>query len=139
MAEQERRNQTEQQSAEIEGRIQSYEDEAERPARDTDDWIETIGPEDMSRERVAENLEQYGFDIMDDDDELSLESSDQEFGGGYANGAYKDVVEVGDLITHNTPLDAEQELSQRPTEDEVIDETQDDDPALDDEFPTSGT
>lgn len=122
-----------------EDRIQSYDDPAERPARDTEDWLEAIGPEDMDRDRVIQNLEQYGFDIMDDDDELSLESDDQEFGGGYANGAYTDIEEVGDRITHDTPLDAEQELDLRPTEEEVIDELDDEDETLDDEMPSGGT
>ncbi len=42
--------------------IQSYRDDEERPNRDTEDWLETIGPEDMDRERVIENLEDYGWD-----------------------------------------------------------------------------
>lgn len=123
----------------MEERTQGYENDLERPARDTEDWLDAIGPEDMSRERVVENLEQYGFDIYDDDEQLSLESTDQEFGGGYENGAYTDVEEVGDLITHDTPLDAEQDLSLRPTEDEVIADIDGDDTTLDDEMPTGGT
>ena len=117
----------------------TIDDRADRPARDTEDWLDAIGPEDMSRERVVQNLEQYGFDIQDDDEKLSLESSDQEFGGGYENGAYTDVEEVGDLIGHDTPLDAEQMTSLRPTEDEVLDELDGDDETLDDEMPTGGT
>jgi hypothetical protein len=102
------------------------------------DWLDAIGPEDMSRERVIENLEEFGFDIADDDDELSLESDDQEFGGGYANGAYTDVEEVGDLIDEDTPLDADEPSSFRPVEDEAIGDISGDDP-LDDEMPTGGT
>lgn len=119
---------------------ESYNDDPQdRPASDTDDWLADIGPEELSRDRVIENLEEYGFDIQDDDDELSLESSGQEFGGGYVNGAYTDVEEVGDLISQDTPLDANEVNSLRPTEDEVLDELDDEDETLDDEMPTGGT
>jgi hypothetical protein len=117
-------------------RTQSYDDPRERPARDTGDWLDAIGPEGMSRDRKIENLEEYG---ADDDEQLSLESSDQEFGGAYQNGAYTDVVEVGDLIDEDTPLDAEEQDELRPTEAEVIAELDDEDTALDDDMPTGGT
>jgi hypothetical protein len=35
--------------------------------RDYADWVKDIGPEDMDRERVVENLENYGFEVMDED------------------------------------------------------------------------
>ncbi len=35
--------------------------------RDYADWIKDIGPEDMDRERVVQNLEGYGWEIMDED------------------------------------------------------------------------
>jgi len=114
-------------------------DPQDRPSRDTADWLESIGPEDLSRERVVENLEAFGFDIQDDDDELSLESTGQEYGGGYENGAYTDVEEIGDLIGQGTPLDADEMTSLRPTEDEAADDLDGDDETLDDAMPTGGT
>lgn len=121
---------------------QSYEDDPrERPARDTDDWLDAVGPEDMSRDRVVDNLEEFGFDIADDDEQLSLESDDQEFGGAYQNGAYTDINEVGDRIDQDTPLDAEEDDEEdfRPTEDEAVDELDNVDESLDDDMPTGGT
>lgn len=43
----------------------------ENAFRDTADWVEDIGPEDMSVERKMENLQEYGFDIMGEDDFVS--------------------------------------------------------------------
>ena len=121
-------------------RTQSFtDDRLDRPARDTGDWLDAIGPEDMSRARVIDNLEEFGFDLQDDDDELSLESTGQEFGGGYENGAYTDVEEIGDLIDQDTPLDANEVTSLRPTEDAAEDDLDGDDAALDDELPTGDT
>ena len=114
-------------------------DPLERPNRDTDNWLDAIGPEGLSRDRVVDNLEEFGFDLEDDDDELSLESTDQEFGGGYANGAYTDVEEIGDIIYQRTPLDGDDVTSLRPTEDEAEEDLNDDDETLDDDMPTGGT
>lgn len=111
----------------------------DRPAADTDNWLDAIGPEDLSRDRVIENLEAFGFDLQDDDDELSLESSDQAWGEGYANGAYTDIEEVGDRIDQETPLDADEVDSLRPTEDTALDELDLDDDRLDDAMPTGDT
>ena len=36
--------------------------------REDNDWFEAIGPEDESDEVVAENLNEYGFNQMDEDD-----------------------------------------------------------------------
>ncbi|MFO7322800.1 MAG: hypothetical protein DIU68_013810 [Chloroflexota bacterium] len=119
--------------------IQSYRDDEERPNRDTEDWLETIGPEDMDRERVIENLEDYGWDKLDDDEALSLESAERgSYVEGYEDGAIEDVVEIGDLEAQDTPVDADEPASFRPTEDEVFDAiTGEDD--LDDEMPTGNT
>jgi hypothetical protein len=111
----------------------------DRPADDTDNWLDAIGPEDLSRDRVIENLEAFGFDLQDDDDELSLESDDQAWGEGYANGAYTDIEEVGDRIDQETPLDADEVDSLRPTEDTALDELGLDDDRLDDAMPTGDT
>jgi hypothetical protein len=49
-------------------RKQIHEDEeAVAEDRDYADWVKDIGPEDMDRERVVENLEAYGFEVMDED------------------------------------------------------------------------
>lgn len=119
---------------------QSYDDlPGERPNRDTDNWLETIGPEDMDRDRVVDKLEDYGWDVLEKDEKLSLPTADEgSYVGGYEQGAYVDVVEVGDLEWQNTPVDADQPDTFRPTEDEAFDEiTGADD--LDDEMPTGDT
>lgn len=36
--------------------------------REDPDWFESIGPEDESDEVIAENLRDYGFNQMDEDD-----------------------------------------------------------------------
>ena len=36
--------------------------------REDPDWFDAIGPEDESDEVVAENLDDYGFNQMDEDD-----------------------------------------------------------------------
>jgi hypothetical protein len=42
-------------------------EEAVAEDRDYADWVKDIGPEDMDRGRVVENLETYGFEVMDED------------------------------------------------------------------------
>jgi len=44
-------------------------DETRRPARDTEDWLAAIGPEDEDREVILDGLEDYGFDLRDEDDQ----------------------------------------------------------------------
>lgn len=36
--------------------------------REDPDWLESIGPEDASEETVIQNLNDYGFNQMDEDD-----------------------------------------------------------------------
>jgi hypothetical protein len=38
---------------------------------DVPEWLEAIGPEDLSREEVIENLQEYGFDQMKEGDFVS--------------------------------------------------------------------
>ena len=96
-------------------------EEGERPNRVTEDWLETIGPEDMDRDTVVEMLEEYGFDFQDDDEQLDLPKTADV--GGY-NVDEGDPDELGETIGL-TLLDAEDNTSLRPVEDQAIDDLDD--------------
>lgn len=89
--------------------------------RDTAEWLEAIGPEDMDRERVMENLEEYGFDLMDDDERLSVPSATEAPGWDLENSETM-AEEVGDQLDE---LDLNGSF--RPVEDDVIENFDDED------------
>lgn len=74
---------------------ENEEEEAEN--RDIAGWAEAIGPEELDRNRVMENLEQYGFDQMDQDDIVDMPNptgSDTP----YWKSELTDVEEVGERL-----------------------------------------
>jgi hypothetical protein len=89
--------------------------------RDEAGWIKDIGPEDEDPEVIMDNLEEFGFDPLFEDDALSLETAEG-YPGWAKNNAYADVVEVGDRIDQRTPYDADANDSLRPVEDEAIED-----------------
>lgn len=90
----------------------------ERPNRDTNTWLDAIGPEDMSAAQKVEFLEEYGFDLQDQDEVIDLPpTADAE---GYHIDVGDDPDEVGDEL-RSTPLDADDNLALRPVEDTVLD------------------
>jgi hypothetical protein len=99
--------------------INEQEEEASE-LRDTAEWLEVLGPEDMDRERVMDNLEEYGFDLMDDDERLSVPSATETPGWDLEN-AETMSDEVGEQLNQ---LDLGDQF--RPVEDDVIDELDED-------------
>jgi hypothetical protein len=91
----------------------------ERPSRDTDDWLDAVGPEDMSRDEKVELLEEYGFDLDDEDELIDLPITADAEGFKIDNGDDPD--ELGDEL-YATPVDADDNLSVRPVEDEAIED-----------------
>ena len=95
----------------------------ERPNRATDDWFETIGPEDMDPETKIEMLQEYGFDKQDQDEILDLPPTADYLGYNIEEG--EDPDEVGDEL-YSTPVDAEDNHALRPVEDEAIEDLDED-------------
>lgn len=106
--------------------------------RDRADWIESIGPEDEDPEVILDQLEDYGWDELDDVVEMSLPSAHPAEWWKSDSGDDPDV--VGDEL-YSTLIDANDNLSLRPVEDQVMDDlgevdlTDDDDPEDDLNFP----
>jgi|FLYN01.1.fsa_nt_gi hypothetical protein len=104
-------------------------EEAVAEDRDYADWVKDIGPEDMDRETVMENLEDYGFEVMDEDTWVSNPTTES------------DMPDWVDDETEPTPRMTEDLLEEqlsndnatRPVEDVVIDRLDGDEPDEDDE------
>jgi hypothetical protein len=87
--------------------------------RNTNDWLDAIGPEDMDPDQKVELLEEYGFDLQDQDERVDLpRDADAE---GYMVDDGDDPEIVGDEL-RSTLLDAEDNAAIRPVEDAVFDD-----------------
>lgn len=81
--------------------------------REEPEWFDDIGPEDADPEEVMENLDEYGFDIMDDDEDLSLPGAAPELPNWAQNTARTDTDDLVDEVeTESGEL--------RPVEDDII-------------------
>jgi len=90
-------------------------DEDEEGLRDYAPWLEAIGPEDMDRDLVMEELEDYGFEQMDEDDFVSNPTQESDM---------PDWTDSGDSNERQDTVERIDELSEhedweRPTEDEA--------------------
>jgi hypothetical protein len=95
----------------------------ENAFRDKASWIEDIGPEDMPVEEKMEQLHDYGFDYMGEDDFVSNPTMDSDM-PTWAEDNKDDLytyekrsTEVGEMIEHTDSDNA----SFRPVEDAVLD------------------
>ena len=93
-------------------------EEDEEGLREYAPWLEAIGPEDMDRDLVMEELEDYGFEQMDEDDFVSNPTQE---------GDMPDWTDSGDANERRDTAERIDELSEhekweRPTEDEATDD-----------------
>jgi hypothetical protein len=95
-------------------------DDADEPrARKDGDWFSAIGPEDEDPDVIEDQLEDYGLDLLDEDELVSIPgAADME---GWKLEVGDDPDEVGDEL-YATSIDADDNLSLRPVEDIVIDD-----------------
>jgi hypothetical protein len=99
----------------------------ENAFRDKASWVEDIGPEDLSIERKMDNLHDYGFDYMGEDDFVSnptTESDMPTWSEDNKDDLYryeKRASDVGEMLDHTDSDNG----TFRPVEDAVMDDETD--------------
>lgn len=96
--------------------------------RDDEDWIDDIGPDDMSREEVMQMLDEYGFDQMDDGSFVSNPTMPSDMPDWHSRQDDLDrnysVAELGEDL--DTGIHDGEDF--RPVEDQALNDTGDDQP-----------
>jgi hypothetical protein len=92
--------------------------------RDYADWVKDLGPEDMDRGRVVENLEAYGFEVMDEDVWVSNPTTESDMPDWVDGDSGPTSPFTADLLDEQFADSA----ATRPVEDEITDRLDGDTP-----------